>query len=210
MFSVIRDVITRQISSETILINAININDFGKYEFYQLLKKNVKLVFTTTEFFWLISVFVEKTDSQKVEAHKTIKVFVPNNCCMVNWKIDVYNSLKTKSLSLTDDEVLTLIKINSDSTTSETLDETLQSEYFDTIEKRLISFKNWTKTYVSIDDLAKSGLFYLGIDDRVKCFSCGTVLDQWEEGDIPMTEHKKFSPQCPFITQISGSDTGFD
>ncbi|XP_069110384.1 baculoviral IAP repeat-containing protein 7-like [Argopecten irradians] len=37
--------------------------------------------------------------------------------------------------------------------------------------------------------MAKSGLFYVGSEDYVRCFFCGTGLRNWENDDIPDFEH---------------------
>ena len=38
--------------------------------------------------------------------------------------------------------------------------------------------------------------------DDVECRYCGVVLGDWEETDIPMLEHIRVSPQCPFVNQF--------
>ena len=39
----------------------------------------------------------------------------------------------------------------------------------------------------------------VGSGDRVICAFCRKVLHTWGPEDIPMIEHKKFSPECPFL-----------
>ena len=66
--------------------------------------------------------------------------------------------------------------------------------------KRLESFTNWlTITNVCPENLAKAGLYYFGIADRVKCAFCNGILRNWEQGDEPMVEHRKFFPNCAFL-----------
>jgi hypothetical protein len=54
-------------------------------------------------------------------------------------------------------------------------------------------------------DLAKSGFFYVGPSDRVRCAFCNLNLHNWEAGDNPHVEHQRYAPTCPFIR---GQDVG--
>uniref|UniRef100_A0A8D0CA55 RING-type E3 ubiquitin transferase n=1 Tax=Salvator merianae TaxID=96440 RepID=A0A8D0CA55_SALMN len=73
-------------------------------------------------------------------------------------------------------------------------------------EKRLRTFRHWPATVPAFpEDLAAAGFFFLGPDDRVKCFCCGGVLYDWLAEDDPIAEHKKFFPTCRFI---QGKDVG--
>jgi len=47
--------------------------------------------------------------------------------------------------------------------------------------------------------LAATGLFYTGISDQVCCAYCFGFIKQWEIGDVPVSEHKKHFPDCPFL-----------
>ena len=63
---------------------------------------------------------------------------------------------------------------------------------------RLESFPHcWAESAVSKEDVAKAGMYYIGPGDRVRCAFCMHVLKDWEKGDEPELEHKKFSPDCP-------------
>ena len=65
---------------------------------------------------------------------------------------------------------------------------------------RIQSFINWPATSsIKARDLAAAGLFYVGEGDKVQCAFCGGNLSQWEEGDSPTAEHRKFYPNCPFV-----------
>jgi hypothetical protein len=68
-------------------------------------------------------------------------------------------------------------------------------------EDRLKSFTNWHKysTNPTPTDLAKSGFSYCNFGDKVQCFWCGIILKKWLQTDDPWCEHKKWSPNCPFI-----------
>lgn len=56
--------------------------------------------------------------------------------------------------------------------------------------KRTKSFTNWPldKRQTPID-LSRSGLLYMGTEDRCKCFWCGIELRDWRTDDDPIEEH---------------------
>ncbi|XP_028591253.2 baculoviral IAP repeat-containing protein 7 [Podarcis muralis] len=73
-------------------------------------------------------------------------------------------------------------------------------------ETRLQTFQHWPESFpTSPADLAAAGFFFIGPEDRVKCFCCGGVLFDWVAEDDPKAEHKKFFPSCSFI---QGKDAG--
>ena len=66
---------------------------------------------------------------------------------------------------------------------------------------RLKSFKdwpNWAAVWPTL--LARAGFYYTKTADQVACFCCSGRLKTWEAGDSPLTEHKRFFPQCRFMT----------
>ncbi|CAO1419708.1 unnamed protein product [Diamesa hyperborea] len=69
-------------------------------------------------------------------------------------------------------------------------------------QNRLATFRNrWPLSFISPNLLAKAGFYYLNVDDQVKCAYCGGIIGQWEMGDDPLNEHKKFFPDCPIVRQ---------
>ncbi|XP_016284071.1 baculoviral IAP repeat-containing protein 7 [Monodelphis domestica] len=61
------------------------------------------------------------------------------------------------------------------------------------------TFQDWPpEGPVSPQDLARAGFFYVGPQDRVQCFCCGGMLDNWMAGDSPILEHQRFFPKCQF------------
>ncbi|XP_040469965.1 E3 ubiquitin-protein ligase XIAP isoform X1 [Falco naumanni] len=54
---------------------------------------------------------------------------------------------------------------------------------------------------VSASALARAGFVYTGEGDKVKCFSCCTIIEGWTSGDSAVERHKKLSPNCKFITE---------
>ncbi|CAG0891246.1 unnamed protein product [Darwinula stevensoni] len=65
---------------------------------------------------------------------------------------------------------------------------------------RLWSFEFFPKRYiVSTDEMARWGLYYTGIRDETACIFCRLIIHNWEYGDNPYEEHRRFSPNCPLI-----------
>ena len=65
---------------------------------------------------------------------------------------------------------------------------------------RLQTFHNWpSRAPVQAPELAASGLFFTGENDKVQCIFCNGFLHHWEEGDVAATEHRRHFPNCPFI-----------
>ncbi|XP_021028204.1 baculoviral IAP repeat-containing protein 2 [Mus caroli] len=59
---------------------------------------------------------------------------------------------------------------------------------------------------VSERSLARAGFYYTGMNDKVKCFCCGLMLDNWKQGDSPVEKHRQFYPSCSFVqTLLSAS-----
>ena len=55
-------------------------------------------------------------------------------------------------------------------------------------------------------DMATAGLYYLGTNDRVKCFYCNGGLQNWDRYDTPWFEHAKWFPNCEFLLQQKGPE----
>lgn len=69
------------------------------------------------------------------------------------------------------------------------------------IENRLQTYSNWPLDYISPNQLASAGFYYLNIADQVKCAYCGGIIGEWEQNDQPLLEHRKFFPDCPIVQQ---------
>ncbi|RWS11154.1 putative inhibitor of apoptosis-like protein [Dinothrombium tinctorium] len=95
--------------------------------------------------------------------------------------------------------------------TAEMSNRDLNLNYFFSImrdeRERLFSFEagNWRVPFLSKEDLAHAGFFYLMNSDRVQCAFCRGVICSWEPGDVPLVEHKKHYPRCPWLL---GYDVG--
>ncbi|EMP37968.1 Putative inhibitor of apoptosis [Chelonia mydas] len=55
---------------------------------------------------------------------------------------------------------------------------------------------------VSERSLARAGFYYTGMKDKVRCFSCGLMLDNWKQGDSALEKHKQLYPSCSFIQNL--------
>ena len=77
-----------------------------------------------------------------------------------------------------------------------------------TFESRLATFSLWPPGLrQKPEDMARSGFFYEGRSDQVRCFSCDGGLSSWEEEDSPWDEHAKWFSRCTFLTLTRGSNT---
>ena len=77
-----------------------------------------------------------------------------------------------------------------------------------TFQSRLITFNLWPPGLrQKPDELARSGFFYEGRSDQVRCFSCDGGLSSWEEEDSPAKEHAKWFPGCTFLNLTRGSQS---
>lgn len=70
--------------------------------------------------------------------------------------------------------------------------------------------ENWPHAFISINLLAKSGFYYIGPLDQVKCYFCGLEVNNWEMGDNEIFEHKRWSPNCPLLSQRNTSNVPID
>ncbi|XP_067675407.1 baculoviral IAP repeat-containing protein 7-like isoform X2 [Haliotis asinina] len=73
-------------------------------------------------------------------------------------------------------------------------------------ETRLQTFEHWPlASAIKPEQLAKTGFYYIGPSDRVKCVFCNGILKSWLPNDDPATEHRFHFPHCPFL---QGKDVG--
>ncbi|XP_022286791.1 baculoviral IAP repeat-containing protein 7-B-like [Crassostrea virginica] len=81
----------------------------------------------------------------------------------------------------------------------------------DDIKKRLATFKNYPKNAVKDKkELADNGFMYIGDgkNDKVQCVFCGTIFDQWEEGDDITSEHRMGSRTCNRVIELDRNNFG--
>ncbi|XP_065344872.1 baculoviral IAP repeat-containing protein 7-B-like [Cloeon dipterum] len=65
----------------------------------------------------------------------------------------------------------------------------------------LLKKNDWS--HVKPVDLARSGFYYTGDSDNVRCAFCNLEVRGWEKGDTPDGEHKKWNPKCPLLCEQS-------
>ncbi|XP_030372330.1 death-associated inhibitor of apoptosis 1 [Scaptodrosophila lebanonensis] len=70
---------------------------------------------------------------------------------------------------------------------------------------RLRSFAEWPRNMKQKpQQLAEAGFFYTGLGDRVRCFSCGGGLKDWDDNDDPWEQHALWLSQCRFLKLMKG------
>ncbi|KAM7357819.1 death-associated inhibitor of apoptosis 1-like [Cochliomyia hominivorax] len=75
---------------------------------------------------------------------------------------------------------------------------------------RLKTFENWPLDWLDKNTLAKTGMFYLGEEDRTKCYFCNVVICKWELTDDPIQEHLRWSPNCPLLKRCRTNNEPLD
>ncbi|XP_034970914.1 baculoviral IAP repeat-containing protein 2 isoform X3 [Zootoca vivipara] len=69
---------------------------------------------------------------------------------------------------------------------------------------RMSTFSTFPRNVpVSERSLARAGFYYTGVKDKVKCFSCGLMLDNWKNGDKALDKHKQLYPSCNFVKSLT-------
>lgn len=72
---------------------------------------------------------------------------------------------------------------------------------------RLSTFEMWPQQmHQDKYTLAQAGFIYLKEGDSVECFACGVKMSQWKTSDVPITEHKKWSPECIYLKLTGSTD----
>lgn len=65
--------------------------------------------------------------------------------------------------------------------------------------ERLKTFENFPCDFMDRSLLAKTGMYYTGMDDKCKCYFCDVEIGRWERLDCPIGEHMRFSQNCPLL-----------
>lgn len=76
---------------------------------------------------------------------------------------------------------------------------------FNSFNDRIVTFNNWTNSF-SAQELANAGFVYMGVNDKVFCFTCHVRLHAWTSNDDAFFEHAKFSPNCKYLKFIKGEN----
>ena len=74
------------------------------------------------------------------------------------------------------------------------------------VDRRIKSYVQWPFHSSSVNprSLSEAGFYYLGYEDKTKCFYCAGGLQRWESTDDPFEEHAKWFPHCQFILNQKG------
>uniref|UniRef100_A0A182NKN3 RING-type domain-containing protein n=1 Tax=Anopheles dirus TaxID=7168 RepID=A0A182NKN3_9DIPT len=72
---------------------------------------------------------------------------------------------------------------------------------------RLKTYEEWpTSMKQKPQQLSDAGFFYTGKSDRVKCFSCGGGLKDWEQDDEPWEQHAIWYSNCHYLQLMKGRE----
>lgn len=67
-------------------------------------------------------------------------------------------------------------------------------------EIRFKTFENrWPHDFLDARILAKTGFYFLGPADQVKCYFCKVEIGHWDPEDNEVAEHSRWSPNCPLL-----------
>lgn len=66
-------------------------------------------------------------------------------------------------------------------------------------EQRLLTFVSWPNRQMDPQRLVNAGFYYLNESDKVRCAWCKGVIENWQADDVPLEEHARSFPCCPFI-----------
>ena len=150
---------------------------------------------------------VFRTTSVKIMSLKNLKRLTLNRLCKSailffaeTFKRKRLRQARKKMVSIFTSQPLDLSSVNS---VNLKISETDNGSPLMVMEdQRLGTFTNWNVPFISKTSLAKDGFYYTGRTDIVKCAYCFIEIGRWEDGDEPNFEHKRWSPNCPFIKGI--------
>lgn len=85
-----------------------------------------------------------------------------------------------------------------------------QTRDFSIYGHRLSTFQDgplpWSRAAPSAHYLAKTGFFYTGYEQVVKCFACDVEISDWGDGKDALIKHHYKNPYCKFIHQDFSSE----
>ena len=88
----------------------------------------------------------------------------------------------------------------------------LQSYELHKEDQRLASFldNGWDNPFLNAEELARLGFYFYKKPDGVKCYFCYVKLGDFEEGDSALSEHLKWSPNCPLLKRRTTENLPID
>lgn len=84
------------------------------------------------------------------------------------------------------------------------------NDIFHREDERVKTFDNWPLDWLDKFELARTGMFYTGDGDKVKCYFCEVEIGRWEEHDLPVPEHLRWSPNCPLLRRRTTNNVPID
>ena len=75
----------------------------------------------------------------------------------------------------------------------------------ETVRELSYNNKKWRQNNKFLDTkkMSKFALFYVGEDDYCQCIFCRKQFGNWVVGDDPEEEHRRLSPDCPFMNGLN-------
>lgn len=114
----------------------------------------------------------------------------------INGREDVCSSFSRDDIDEMDNFSLDIIEL-----------EHLEGRHYSKIKNRLRSYRCvWKNLHIDILELSKAGFYYVENPDRVQCFSCKLILEDWCVTDDPWEEHAFWNPKCKHVMDKKGSD----
>lgn len=77
-------------------------------------------------------------------------------------------------------------------------------------EVRRITFANWPLTFINSNVLAMTGFYFVGPADTVRCHFCRVEIGRWEPEDNEVTEHQRWSQNCPLLRRRQTNNVPID
>ncbi|KAK6180838.1 hypothetical protein SNE40_008817 [Patella caerulea] len=82
------------------------------------------------------------------------------------------------------------------------------SKYSDRFESVSTVPLEYHQSLPALDKIAEAGFFYQGTLDRMGCYHCGLILRDWESHSDPIAIHKRFRPNCLYISRLEAVTFG--
>jgi hypothetical protein len=81
-----------------------------------------------------------------------------------------------------------------------------RNPYMSVAAARTRTYNNHPPFQVDVSDLVASGLYYTGVGDFVRCYSCGGGLNCWKFKENPWIRHAQFYPECMHVKHHKGKE----
>ncbi|CAF0780674.1 unnamed protein product [Didymodactylos carnosus] len=159
---------------------------------YTAMAELKKLVNTKQSFDYHIQTSPVKVDETKVLFREKSLNEIPGKGSLEKYETSSYASSQSQTK-----EQINYDAIKPAKTAKEKYDKTYGS-LIESIRKNLAVSSIHTPAV-----MAAAGLQYTGVDDRSKCANCGLEISNWTREMIPFDEHRKRSPTCPYVKEMT-------